>query len=63
VPFFVLPGIYVGPIAQRLGQVDIAWLVGLVVAGGAYLILSRSLDLQREKAAADRSEAELAELG
>lgn len=63
VPFFVLPGIYVGPIAQRLGQVDIAWLVGLVVAGGAYLILSRSLDLPREKAPADRREAELAELG
>lgn len=32
-----------------LGGVDIAWLVGLVVAGAAYWLLSRSLDLARER--------------
>jgi len=29
--------------------VDIAWLVGLIVSGGVYGLLSRSLDLQAEE--------------
>jgi nucleobase:cation symporter-1, NCS1 family len=62
VPFFVLPGMFVGPVAQRLGQVDIAWLVGLSVAGGVYWAVSRSLDLQREARAVKASEAALSEL-
>lgn len=55
VPFFYIfdaeanREIFVGPFARMLGGVDIAWLVGLVVAGAAYWLLSRSLDLARER--------------
>ena len=50
-PFFVLPDVYTGPAAQALGGVDVGWLVGLIVSGGAYLLLSRSLDLSQESGA------------
>jgi nucleobase:cation symporter-1, NCS1 family len=43
-PFLVLPDIYIGPVAQALGGVDIGWLVGLVVSGAVYLWLARSFD-------------------
>ena len=55
VPFFYIfdaeanHEIFVGPFARMLGGVDIAWLVGLIVAGTAYWLLSRSLDLARER--------------
>lgn len=62
VPFFVLPGVYTGPAAEALGGVDIGWLVGLVVAGGAYILQSRSLNLAAEAAAIADSEAELRRL-
>jgi purine-cytosine permease-like protein len=55
-PFFVLPDIYTGPAARALGGVDVGWLVGLIVSGGTYLLLCRSLDLSREKGAIDSSE-------
>jgi NCS1 family nucleobase:cation symporter-1 len=48
VPFFVLPGAYVGPAAQALGGVDVGWLVGLLVSGSVYALLSRSIDPARE---------------
>jgi len=52
IPFMVLPKIgnwsYVGPIAKHLEEVDIAWLVGLVVTGVVYLLLSRSIDHEAE---------------
>jgi NCS1 family nucleobase:cation symporter-1 len=35
IPFFVT-GFYVGPIAEALGGVDVAWLVGLVVSAVLY---------------------------
>lgn len=41
IPFFTVPGIYTGPLAQSLGGVDIAWLVGLLVTGVAYLLPGR----------------------
>jgi nucleobase:cation symporter-1, NCS1 family len=47
-PFFVLPGVYVGPAAQALGGVDVGWLVGLLVSGSVYAWLSRSIDPARE---------------
>ena len=47
-PFFVLPGVYVGPAAQALGGVDVGWLVGLLVSGFVYAWLSRSIDPARE---------------
>jgi cytosine/uracil/thiamine/allantoin permease len=39
--------------------VDYSWLVGLVVSGLVYLVLSRSLDLKSEQAAIAASEREL----
>jgi trigonelline permease len=40
VPFAVL-SFYTGPIAESLGGIDLAWLVGLVVSGGLYLLVAR----------------------
>ena len=39
--------------------VDYSWLVGLVVSGLVYLVLSRSLDLTAEQAAIEASERQL----
>ena len=61
-PFLVLPDIYTGPAARALGGVDVGWLVGLIVAGGAYLLLCRSLDVTRESDAVRASESELRSL-
>jgi NCS1 family nucleobase:cation symporter-1 len=47
-PFFVLPGVYVGPAARALGGVDVGWLVGLLVSGFVYSWRSRSIDPARE---------------
>ena len=58
-PFFVLPGVYVGPAARALGGIDIGWLAGLIVAGGSYLLLSRSFDPALESAAIAASERAL----
>jgi nucleobase:cation symporter-1, NCS1 family len=55
IPFFYVydaeaqKEVFVGYFARLLGGVDIAWLVGLIVAGGVYWLLSRSLDLQAEE--------------
>ena len=46
-PFFVLPDVYTGPAARALGGVDVGWLVGLIVSGGAYALLCRSMDVSR----------------
>ena len=63
VPFMVLPEIgswsYIGPLAQAIGGVDIAWLIGLVVSGLVYLLVSRSLDLDRERTAEKASDVQL----
>jgi nucleobase:cation symporter-1, NCS1 family len=48
VPFFVLPEVYVGPAARALGGVDVGWLVGLLVSGAVYAVMSRSVDPARE---------------
>jgi nucleobase:cation symporter-1, NCS1 family len=61
IPFMVLPDLggwkYTGPLAPN--GVDIAWIVGLVVSGGTYWVLSRSLDVEGEKRAEATSEREL----
>ncbi|MBK1823815.1 purine-cytosine permease family protein [Burkholderia orbicola] len=55
VPFFYVfdaeanRAVFVGPFARMLGGVDVAWLVGLIVSGGVYWLMSRSLDLDRER--------------
>jgi purine-cytosine permease-like protein len=55
IPFFYVydaaaeKEVFAGYFARMLGGVDIAWLVGLIVAGGVYWVLSRSLDLEAEE--------------
>jgi NCS1 family nucleobase:cation symporter-1 len=63
IPFMVLPSIagftFTGPIAKHISDVDISWIVGLIVAGGVYWLLSRSLNLGNEAAAVRASDDEL----
>lgn len=59
VPFFVVPGIWTGPLGDALHGVDIAWLVGLAVSGCSYYLLSRSLDVEAEDREVKRSHREL----
>jgi purine-cytosine permease-like protein len=64
IPFMVLPPIaglsYTGYFPRHVTNgVDYSWLVGLVVAGIVYLLLSRSLDLTAEQSAIEASEREL----
>ncbi|MGV9825733.1 purine-cytosine permease family protein [Gordonia sp. NPDC003429] len=47
IPFMDLT-FYEGPAAAAMGGVDIAFIVGLIVAGGSYLLFSRSADLSEE---------------
>jgi NCS1 family nucleobase:cation symporter-1 len=58
IPFFSIPGLYVGPVANALGGADVAMLVGLPVSTIVYLWACRSLDLE-----ADRRRAEAADAG
>jgi NCS1 family nucleobase:cation symporter-1 len=65
IPFMVLPPIaglsYTGWIPNHVTNgVDYSWLVGLLIAGLVYLVLSRSLDLTAEQAAITASDRELA---
>ena len=64
IPFMVLPKIagftYTGPVAKHISDVDIAWLVGLGVAGTVYWLLSRSLNVRGEEAAIEVSDQRLA---
>ena len=48
VPFFVVPDIYTGPIAARLGGVDLGWLVALAAASLAYVAASWKFDAEAE---------------
>jgi NCS1 family nucleobase:cation symporter-1 len=50
--------LYMGPVARALGGADIAMLVGLPVAGAAYLLTCRSLNFEH-----DRLRAAAADLG
>lgn len=58
-PFFVLPDVYTAPAAKALDGVDIGWLVGLIVAGGTYYLLARTLDVAGEAGAIRASETTL----
>lgn len=40
-PFMVTP-MYTGPLAEPLGFVDIAWILGFIVSGAVYLVLTRT---------------------
>ena len=64
IPFMVLPPIagfsYTGYFPNHVTNgVDYSWVVGLLVSGLVYLVLSRSLDLASEQAAIAASEQEL----
>ena len=63
IPFMVLPGIagfkYTGPVAKHISGVDISWIIGLVVSGTVYWLLSRSLNLPAEARAIQASDEAL----
>ena len=63
IPFMVLPGIagfkYTGPVAKHISGVDISWIVGLVVSGTSYWLLSRSLNVRAEAGAIQASDEAL----
>jgi NCS1 family nucleobase:cation symporter-1 len=63
IPFMVLPDLggwsYTGFMAKALNDVDIAWIVGLIVSGGVYWVLTRSLDVESERRAEAISQREL----
>ena len=65
IPFMVLLNLvsyksyFTGPLASRLNGVDIAWLVGVVVTGVAYWLLTRNLDVAAERGAIEESERKL----
>ena len=58
IPFMVFLAYpaYTGALAARLGGVDVSIVVGLMVSGGLYYLLSRSLDLTAEEPAIRASE-------
>jgi NCS1 family nucleobase:cation symporter-1 len=58
IPFFST-GLYTGPVARALGGADLAMLVGLPVAGIAYYLACRSLDLDRDRSLAAAADADL----
>jgi len=58
-PFVVL-SFAKGPAAKALNEVDISFVIGLMVAGGLYWVLTRSLDVRAEQPVVERSERELA---
>ena len=59
IPFFSLPGLFTGPIANAVGGADFSFAVGLIVAGGLYLLFSRGIDHAAEEEARKRSQQEL----
>ncbi|MHB1836302.1 MAG: purine-cytosine permease family protein [Solirubrobacteraceae bacterium] len=63
IPFMVLPSLggftYTGPVAKQISDVDISWIVGLLVTGVVYWLLSRSLNIRAEQAAVAASDERL----
>lgn len=51
IPFFVVPNVYTGPLAARLGGVDVGWLVSLVATSLAYVGASARFDPAAEATA------------
>jgi nucleobase:cation symporter-1, NCS1 family len=62
VPFWNL-SFYESPFAKSNSDLDISFIVELVVAGVVYLITSRSIDLRRDARAAQESEDKLVAAG
>jgi NCS1 nucleoside transporter family len=59
IPFFSIEGLYIGPIAARLGKADIAMLVGLPVSTLVYLLACRSFDAEADRRLAETADAGL----
>jgi nucleobase:cation symporter-1, NCS1 family len=65
IPFMVLLNLvtlksyYTGPFAKDINSVDISWIVGAVVTGIAYWLLTRNFDPESERAAIEASDREL----
>lgn len=59
VPFIALPGVWEGAVATAFGGVDFSFVIGLVVAGGLYLLVSRGINHDAERKARLASEREL----
>ncbi|MBT2493826.1 cytosine permease [Streptomyces sp. ISL-96] len=57
-PFMVV-GPFTGPVAEALGGIDVAFVVGLSVSGVLYYGLTRGMDLSAEAPAVAASEREL----
>ena len=56
IPFFSLPGLYTGPVAEAIGGADVSFAIGLVVAGGLYWLFCRNLDRAAEERARQESQ-------
>ena len=54
IPFFVVPNVYTGPLAARIGGCDIGWLVGLAATSIAYLAISARFRAPADEAATAR---------
>lgn len=59
IPFISVANLYQSPGATWLKGVDVSWLIGLLVAGGAYFTFTRRLDRTEEESAIARSEQTL----
>jgi nucleobase:cation symporter-1, NCS1 family len=59
IPFVSLPGVFTGPVAAALGGADFSFAIGLVVAGGLYLLFARGIDHDAEARAREASQLQL----
>jgi purine-cytosine permease-like protein len=62
IPFWSL-SFYVSPVAKAANGLDVSFIVELIVSGGLYAILSRSIDLSGYDAAVKASDEKLVALG
>lgn len=51
IPFFVIPQVYTGILAAKLGGVDLGWLISGVAAALTFVLLSRRFDARTEEQA------------
>ena len=59
IPFFSVPGLFVGPVAESMGGADLAIFIGLPVSGLLYWAMSRNLRLDHERQVAREGDGEL----
>jgi NCS1 family nucleobase:cation symporter-1 len=59
IPFFSIPGLFVGPVAEAASGADFSIFVGLPVSALLYYLLARGQDLSEEKRVAASDEAAL----